>query len=128
VLVKGILSDPEKFFSELSEKLDKADQEIMNKEDFTVNMFASLQEGFKQGGKATSRDIIQLMQDWEFKLDDIQVGFDVWYGECDHHVPPILSEKIRPLLKNASFYPMKDQGHYMFYTHWSDILDQILKN
>lgn len=127
VLVKGVLSDPEKFFTELSEKLDTADQEIMNQEDFKINMFASLQEGFKQGGKATSRDIIQLMQDWEFKLDNILVDFDIWYGDCDHHVPYILSEKFRPLLKNSKFFPLKEQGHYMFYTHWPDILDQLLQ-
>ncbi|MCK4707373.1 MAG: alpha/beta hydrolase, partial [Gammaproteobacteria bacterium] len=128
VLVKGVLSDPEKFFTELSEKLDKADQEVMSGEDFKINMFASLQEGFKQGGKATSRDIIQLMQDWEFKLDGIKVKFDIWHGGCDHHVPHVLSEKFRPLLVNSKYHKLAGYGHYMFYTHWSDILDELLKD
>ena len=126
VLVKGVLNDPENFFGQLSEKLDAADQEIMGSDGFKSEMFASLREGFKQGGKASSRDIVQYMHDWGFDLNKITVPVDIWHGDKDHHVPCILSNKFESVLSHKRYFTEPGMGHYMFYTHWEKILTELL--
>jgi pimeloyl-ACP methyl ester carboxylesterase len=126
VLVKGVINDPAGFFSQLSEKMAEEDQKIMSCDVFKSEMFASLQEGFRQGGKASSFEIIQLMHDWGFEPGDITMPVTVWYGDCDHHVPKVLSERVKEHVKETEFFVQKGQGHYMFYTHWARILDEIL--
>ncbi len=126
VLVKGVINDPVGFFSQLSEKMAEEDQKIMSCDVFKSEMFASLQEGFRQGGKASSFEIIQLMHDWGFEPGDITMPVTVWYGDCDHHVPKVLSERVKEHVKETGFFVQEGQGHYMFYTHWARILDEIL--
>ena len=127
VLVKGIINDPAGFFNQLSEKMDKADQKIMANEVFKTEMFASLQEAFRQGGKAIAYEIIQLMHDWEFEPADINVPVTLWHGDCDHHVPLVLSKRFEKHIKETKYFIHEGQGHYLFYTHWGDVLDEFLK-
>jgi len=127
VLVKGVLNDTENFFSRLSEKLGPADQQIMNSKNFKTEMFASLREGFKQGGSASSRDIVQYMHDWGFDLNNISTPTHIWHGDRDHHVPCILSDKFSPYLSNKKYFTQEGMGHYMFYTHWEKILTELLQ-
>lgn len=127
VLVKGVLSDPAAFFKQFSEKLEQADKDILNSEAFKTEMFASLKEGFRQGGNASSRDVVQLMHDWSFELSKINIPIDIWHGKHDYHVPLVLGKRFTEHIKNTSLFIKEEQGHYMFYTHWSEILDELLR-
>lgn len=127
VLVKGVLSDPASFFEQFSAKLDEADRNIMYSENFKTGMFDALKEGFRLGGKASSRDVVQLMHDWSFNLSDINIPINIWHGSCDYHVPLVLGERFTEHIKNTKLHIKEEQGHYMFYTHWSEILDDLLK-
>lgn len=126
VLVKGVLNDPENFFGQLSEKLDAEDRKVMDSDEFKTKMFSSMKEGFRQGGKASSRDIIQYMHDWKYDISKITVPVDIWHGDCDHHVPNILSEKFKPMLSDHQYYLQPGMGHYMFFTLWQNVLDKLM--
>ena len=126
VLVKGVLSDPASFFEQFSAKLEKSDLDIMYSENFKTGMFAALKEGFRQGGKASSRDVVQLMHDWSYTLSEINTPIHIWHGAYDYHVPLVLGERFSEHIKNTKLHIKEDQGHYMFYTHWSEILDELL--
>ena len=127
VLVKGVLNDPEGFFEQLSEKLDEADKQVIHSDAFKDHMFSSMKEGFKQGGKASSNEIVQYMHEWGFELTAIKTPVDIWHGDCDHHVPIILSSKLAPQLQNKTYFTQPGQGHYLFYTHWEQILKELLQ-
>ena len=126
VLVKGVLSDPAAFFKQFSEMLEQDDKDILNSEAFKTEMFAALKEGFRQGGKASSRDVVQLMHDWSFELSEINIPIDIWHGKHDYHVPLALGKRFTEHIKNTRLFIKEEQGHYMFYTHWSEILDELL--
>jgi len=126
VLVKGILSDPATFFKQLSEKLEQADRDILASEAFKTEMFTSLKEGFRLGGKATASAVIQLMGEWSFKLSEINTPVDIWHGTNDYHVPAVLGKRYAEHIKNTRLFIKEGQGHFMFYTIWEEILDQLL--
>lgn len=126
VLVKGVLNDPVSFFGKLSEKVGSADREIMNSEEFKSEVFGSMHEGFRQGGKASSRDIIQLMHDWGFNLNNIIIPINVWHGSGDRHVPLVLSERFKEQLTDTTYFIHEDLGHFLFYTQWEEIIESLI--
>ena len=127
VLVKGILSDPSTFFKQFNEYLGPADKEVMNSDTFKTEMFASLIEGFRLGGKSASKEVVQLMHNWKFDLGNINTPIDVWHGSQDYHIPLILGERLAENIKDVRLFVKEKQGHYLFYTNWEEILDSLLK-
>ena len=126
LMIKGTLSDPDSFIKQLSEKLERADSEIMNTESFRLEFFATLTEGFRQGGKLLARDVVQLMHDWSFNPSMVNVPIDVWHGTSDFHLPLADTMRLVGNLKDTRLFIKEGQGHYMFYTHWAEILDELL--
>lgn len=127
VLVKGILSDPYSFFNQFKEYIKASDRELMLSDDFKTLLFEALKEAFRQGGKASANEIIELMHKWSFDLKNITTAVDVWHGEDDYHIPVPLGKRMSKHIKNTNMFIKKEQGHYMFYTHWGEILDNLLK-
>ena len=127
VLVKGVVSDPASFFEQFSAKLGEADRDVLHSEMFKTEMFTALKEGFRLGGKASSRDVVQLMHNWSFKLSNIKTHITLWHGSKDYHVPLVLGERFTKHIKSTTLHIKEEQGHYMFYTHWSEILDDLLQ-
>lgn len=125
VLVKGILSEPATFFQQFNDYLDSADQEIMNSDRFKTEMFASLREGLRQGGKAAAKEVVQLMQDWGFNLANINIPIHIWHGNSDHHIPIVLGKRLTEHINETTLVVKEGEGHYLFYTHWSEILDTL---
>lgn len=126
VTVKGILSDPASFFAQFNEYIGDADKEILNSERFKDVMFSSLMEGLRLGGKAASKEVIQLMHDWEFDLENITTPINIWHGTNDYHVPFVTGKRFTKHIKDAKLFAKEGQGHYLFYTHWEEILDEML--
>lgn len=127
ILTKGLIRDPHSFYTQFIEKLGKADRNIINSEDFIAEVTVSLSEGFRQGGKALAEDGIQLMNDWLFDPFEIKIPLHVWHGTNDYHVPLVVSERLCENVKNSRCFIREGQGHFMFYTHWEEILDELLK-
>lgn len=126
ILIKGALSDPDSFIEQMSENLNHADREIMDSPSFKTELVTSLKEAFLQGGKACSHEMVQFTHDWNFKLSDIKIPVDIWHGTSDCHQPQVLSERFAEHIKNTRLFIKEGQGHYMFYMHWSEILDELL--
>lgn len=126
IFIKGALSDPDSFIKQMSENLNSADKEIMNSLNFKNELVTSLKEAFLQGGKASSREMIYFTHDWAFKTSNIKVPVDIWQGTDDCHVPRVLGERFAEQIKDANLFTKEGQGHYLFFTHWEEILDELL--
>jgi pimeloyl-ACP methyl ester carboxylesterase/DNA-binding CsgD family transcriptional regulator len=127
IQIKGVLSDPDAFIKQLSKKVDRADSEILRSEAFRLAMIPALAEGFRQGGKAFGRGVIELMHDWSFKPSAIKTPIDIWHGTSDYHVPLVVAQRLSEQVKNSRCFIREGQGHFMFYSHWSEILDELLR-
>ena len=126
IAVKGVSAEQSSFFSQFQEYLGSADQEIMKSPEFKKNIYASLIEGIKQGGKSNPQEAVMLMNDWGFKLENIKVPINIWHGTSDYHVPSKLGQRYSEHINNTNLFIKEGQGHYMFYNHWSEILDELL--
>lgn len=127
ILIKGALSDPGSFIEQMSENLNQADRDIMDSQSFKTELVTSLKEAFLQGGKACSREMVEFTHDWSFKLSEIKVPVDIWHGTSDCHQPQILNERFAEHIIGAKLFIKEEAGHYMFFTHWAEILESLLK-
>lgn len=127
ILIKGALSDPDSFVEQMSENLNRADKQIMESHHFKANLVTSLKEAFLQGGKVCSREMVEFTHDWSFELSEIKVPVDIWHGSSDCHQPQILSERFTEHIENTRLFIKEEPGHYMFFTHWAEILDNLLQ-
>lgn len=128
IQIKGILSDPDAFVKQLSKKVDQADSEILSSEAFRLEKITTLKESLRQGGKAFGKSVIQLMHDWFFEPSTIKTSMDIWHGTNDYHVPLVVAQRLNKKVKNSRCFIREGEGHFMFYTHWEEILEQLLKN
>ncbi|MFK5913637.1 MAG: alpha/beta fold hydrolase [Woeseiaceae bacterium] len=126
ILAKGALSDTDSFINQMSENLNPSDQAIMDSNGFKEQLIVNLKETFIQGSKASSQEVIQYMQSWPFELSEINTPIDIWVGASDCHQPPALGKRFAEHIKNNTLHIKKGHGHYMFYTHWAEILDELL--
>ena len=127
IQIKSLLNDPGSFINMFSEKMDQADRDILKSDSFKVDMVTALTEGFRQGGKALARDVIQAMHEWYFEPSAINVPLDIWHGTSDFVVPVFLAKRLDEQVKNSRLFIKEGEGQYMFYTHWAEILDELLR-
>lgn len=126
ILIKGAISDPDSFIEQMSENLNKADRAIMDSSSFKRELVAGLKEAFLQGGRACAHEMVQFTHDWSFKLSDIKIPVDIWHGKSDCHQSQVLNERFAEHINDTKLFIIEDVGHYMFFTHWEEILESLL--
>lgn len=126
ISMKGILSDPDGFYRQLDNHVCRTDLDIMQQENYKKTFSSSIKEAFRQGGKANAAEVIQLMHDWQFDIRDITLPIDIWHGSEDRQVPCVLGERAAELMTNTRLFIKPDQGHYMIFSNFSEILSKLL--
>lgn len=127
ISMKGILSDPDGLYRQLDKYICDGDRTLLQQETFKQSFFESIKEAFRQGGKSNAAEVIQLMHDWEFDLRNITLPIDIWHGTADRHVPYSLGQRANELIKDSRLFTMENKGHYLIYTHFSEIIETLLK-
>ena len=122
---KGVLRNPDGLFELMGDKIAVKDAELMKDQRFRDHYLHSLEEGVRQSATAPAWEAVLYANDWGFELAEITQPVDVWHGACDRHVPFCLGEKLAKRLPNARLHRMPDDGHFMFYYRWPEILDAI---
>ena len=102
--------------------LPPADQAVLAEPAMHQMRVRSLQEAFHQGEEGIFSDAVLMVRDWGFDLAALTQPVRLWHGLDDTIVHPGFSRWMAERLPNrqASFVP--GAGHYLLYTHWTEIL------
>lgn len=128
ILDKGLHKDPNKLFKVLARDLEGADVELFESPQFREKFGRYLKESKIQGGNAFSDEVRQVMSPWGFELEDIKVSTQLFHGEQDRHIPLVLAERFTQRAANAKLTVIPEQGHYMIYRQWPEILKSVASN
>jgi CDP-diacylglycerol--glycerol-3-phosphate 3-phosphatidyltransferase len=82
----------------------------------------SLQEAFRHGEEGIYEDAVLLTRDWGFDLASITQPVRLWHGLDDTIVHPGFSRWIAERIPHSRPVYVPGSGHYLLYTHWTDIL------
>ncbi|WP_220718411.1 alpha/beta fold hydrolase [Agarivorans litoreus] len=128
ILDKGLHKDPNKLFKVLARDLEGADVELFESPQFREKFGRYLKESKIQGGNAFSDEVRQVMSPWGFDIEDVKVTTQLFHGEQDRHIPLVLAERFVERAANAKLTVVPEQGHYMIYRQWPEILKSVASN
>jgi pimeloyl-ACP methyl ester carboxylesterase len=76
-----------------------------------------------QGGiEGVASDYLLLAADQGFPVDKIAAEVHLFTGTADQNTPPAMTESFAARLPRSQVHQLQDEGHYILYTHWDEIL------
>lgn len=127
ILDKGLQKDPNKLFKVLAHDLAACDLEVLHEPRFRAKFSRYLKEAKIQGSNAFSNEVCQVMSPWPFTPEQIKVPTTLYHGEQDKLIPLALAKRLANRVAHSQLYTYKDQGHYLIYQQWAEILQNIAK-
>ena len=81
-----------------------------------------MQLALQQGTVGVRRDLELLASDLGFRVEDIQVPVQLWYGDQDAGAPPAMGRWYADHLPHSTLTVVESASHFVVFSRWSDIL------
>ncbi len=107
--------------------VSEVDRQLFQSELFRHAYGASFAAVMEQGMGGMAEDLRVCAQPWGFALDDVQVSTQIWQGATDLNTPPLFAEYLQSQLPDASLQLIPDQGHYLLWSQWPELLQRIFR-
>lgn len=103
------------------------DRALYMKDSFRPAYQRCLQEGFAQGAEGYARDLVNAVATWPFRLEDITIPVDLWYGGLDTSPvhSPDFGATLATRLPQAFHHLDPDEGGSILWTRSQDILSRL---
>ena len=103
-------------------RLPECDEVVITRPEIRAIFKESVTEAFRKGSDAFLWEVKLLTSAWEFPLREISQPVALWHGEID---PFSNGHSLAAMLPNCreTFLP---EGHLLFFTHWPEILRQLV--
>jgi len=99
-----------------------ADRAVLSDPAIKEMLISSYTEPFREGINGMYWDSVIPTRAWGFRLRDITAPAQLWYGEQDAQVPPIVGQYLAEQMPNAQLTLIPGEGHLTLYTHWGEML------
>lgn len=118
--------NPERMAKQVFANLPEQDRALVGSPAMISLYAQDLPESFRHGGKASTDDMRAVVLDWGFRLQDIRLPkVFLWQGEADPNVTPAMARYIAETIPHVQATFVPQQGHFLFYIYWRDILTQL---
>lgn len=124
--VAFIRRNPEAAVKRIFANLPPGDQAILQQPALIGAMVRDFPEAYRQGGRGGAHDISVVCHPWGFRAEDIGAKTFVWQGEADPNVPPVMGRYFAKAIPNCTATFVPGAGHMLFYTHFDQILRQLV--
>ena len=106
-------------------RLPEADKALMARPETLQRISDDLREAFRSGTRRVAWDYSLITRPWGFRLEDISIEIQLWHGEDDLTVSPIMGHHLRSTIPNcrAKFFP--HEGHSLINNHTQEILSNL---
>lgn len=120
------MRNPERMVKQIFANLPEDERKLVSSAD-AMRIFAQdMPESYRRGGKPGVDDMRAVLLDWGFRLEDIRARkIFLWQGEADPNVPPAMGRYLAATIPNVEATFVPNEGHFLYITHWSDILKQL---
>jgi pimeloyl-ACP methyl ester carboxylesterase len=118
---------PEKIIEHLLKRMPSPDQEVLNPPGVREILSQSFREAVRFGYRGPAREVILYSRPWDFRVEDIRMAVDLFYGEEDTIVPSIFGKRLEKMIPRcqASFFP--HEGHFsLILNQWQAIIEKLI--
>ena len=127
IMMKGMQKNPDKYYDKMFKHLPDADQEIVSKPEKRAIFFESIDNAFPARVDSFATDYLMRLKEWDFSLEEIQTEVDLWHGIDNRIVSISSAERMANELPNCRARFLESEGHYLFISHWDQILEQLTR-
>jgi pimeloyl-ACP methyl ester carboxylesterase len=121
-------ANPDWLWSMIMSMSSEQDQQAFGGEPFASAYRRSLEEGFSQGSSGYVRDLVNTWRPWPFRLEDLRVPVDLWYGRRDTSSvhSPDFGETMATRTPRARLFIESEEGSSLLWTKGEEILREVL--
>lgn len=124
--IQGLKNRPESYFEKIYDEMHKSDQAVV---DSTAHqeMWSELLDSItSENVDDFVENYLARLNQWDFSIEDIHVPTDIWHGIEDKRAPVEFARKLHEVIPDSRSFILEDQGHYLFFTHWDQILEMLI--
>lgn len=118
--------NPERFLARNTAHNPPADQALLAQPGFREMLMASYGEATGNGIRGYAWEVRILVQPWGFRLEDIEPRIHLWHGEEDTSTPLTMAHHMAAVIPHCQSTYLPGEGHFLLFTHWSEILATLL--
>lgn len=117
---------PDYFITELSASMPKQDQAIIMQPQLFHLRRMMWEEIRQNGSEGFVDELIAQIQSWGFTLKDIQIPVDIWWGNSDTFVAPMVGKRMADYIPESTLHLIENSGHLILFSHWRAILENLI--
>ncbi|MBI9051313.1 MAG: alpha/beta hydrolase [Anaerolineaceae bacterium] len=120
-------SNEEQMLKRMKQALPLPDVELIDQNPDIIRIFAKAsKESHRNGIEGDAWEWHLYVNDWGFKVSDIQREIRLWYGRYDQQVPIGMGRYFAQVLPNASLIEVENGGHFSTINNYiEDIFDYL---
>ncbi|MFK5892503.1 MAG: alpha/beta hydrolase [Pseudomonadota bacterium] len=112
----------------LSAELPSVDLSVIQDKNFKTIFHENLTVSLKNGVYGIVNDLHNIAQPWQFDAQLIDHKIDIWHGNDDLTVGPAVGGYLNDILQDTDIHLLDNEGHFLMFSHWVDILRSIKNN
>jgi pimeloyl-ACP methyl ester carboxylesterase len=122
---RNAVQDPAATILRTLGRLPEPDKAIMARPEMLQRMADNLREAFRSGTRGVAWDYSLMTRPWGFRLEDISIEIQLWHGEVDLTVPPIMGHHLASTIPNCRAKFFSHEGHFLIINHTQEILSNL---
>ena len=122
---RNAVQDPTAFILRTLGRLPEADKAILARPEMLQRIADDLREAFRSGTRGVAWDYSLVTRPWGFRLEDISIEIQLWHGEDDLSVSPIMGHHLASTIPNCRAKFLPHEGHSLINNHTQEILSNL---
>jgi pimeloyl-ACP methyl ester carboxylesterase len=93
--------------------------------DRAVEFELEYEHTLKNGIEGMVSDFVLNSGNWGFPINECHTEVHLYSGSLDQNTPPAMTHYLATQLPNSHVHAFQDEGHFILYPHWDEILKQV---
>lgn len=125
-VLNTLAGDGDRLYSLMTDSLPKMEKRVIAMPELATMYRQDMVASVLQGVDGLVQDMALIAGNWDFNLEDICRPVHLWHGLDDSLIPPAMGQYLENLLPNCRTMFLPEQGHFLLFTQWREILTKLV--
>jgi pimeloyl-ACP methyl ester carboxylesterase/DNA-binding NarL/FixJ family response regulator len=127
IFLKDLEQDSSSYFNAVAKHQPDHDHAVLERQEIMDHFLLAFQQAAKENFQQLCDEIILCAADWPLDLSRYSGHVSMWHGQEDPLVPIRMGRRIADELKNPDIHFLANEGNYLVYSHWREILSALVQ-
>lgn len=122
---RSFAHDPVGFLEREFAKSPACDRCVLDDPALKQMLIENQSQAYRQGTRGLATDARLYLQPWGFDPSQVRVPIELWFGERDETLSPVMGRYFADKLRGATSTHVSGEGHMLCLTRWEQILQGL---